>query len=118
MAMLSAYAHTLRSKNAGAFVLTIDVMLKSEADYQRVVQSPEMSPATIAALYKVRPEDVSVIAYPQVRAIKITMPRIHGSGDLGDSDVYGAQQHAPLMMLELSDSPNELPASAARGAVP
>jgi hypothetical protein len=29
------------------------------------------------------------------------MDRLVVSGDLGDRDVYGAQQHAPLLDLEL-----------------
>ena len=33
----------------------------------------------------------------------ITLPRQATSGDVGDSDVYGAQQHAPLFSLTLED---------------
>jgi len=32
---------------------------------------------------------------------KITLPRDVVSGDVGDRDVYGAQQHAPLLDIEL-----------------
>jgi hypothetical protein len=39
--------------------------------------------------------------YPAALAIKIVMDRLVGSGDIGDRDVYGAQQHAPLLDLEL-----------------
>lgn len=105
MARLSDYAQTLRSKNAGAFVLTIDVVLKSDELYQRVVQSPGFTPEAIAALYGLAADQVQVMPYPQVRAIKVTMPRAIASGDLNDSDVYGAQQHVPLMMMEL-DAPD------------
>jgi len=101
MATLGSYAQTLRSKNAGAFLLTFDVILKSEAAYQRVVQSPALTPERVASLYSVRAEDVQIIPYPQVHAVKITLPRATPSGDIGDSDVYGAQQHVPLMLLDL-----------------
>jgi hypothetical protein len=101
MATLGSYAQTLRSKNAGAFLLTIDVIMKSEAAYQRVVQSPALTAERIAALYGVAAADVQIIPYPQVQAVKVTLPRAAPSGDIGDSDVYGAQQHVPLMLLDL-----------------
>ena len=44
---------------------------------------------------------VSVIPYDAALAIKITLPRLHPSGDPLDNDVYGAQQHAPLLGLEI-----------------
>jgi hypothetical protein len=42
-----------------------------------------------------------VLPYPAALAIKIVMDRVVASGDIGDRDVYGAQQHAPLLDLEL-----------------
>jgi len=44
---------------------------------------------------------VQVINYPLGRAIKIVIPRRIMSGDPGDRDVYGAQQHTPLLRLEI-----------------
>jgi hypothetical protein len=35
------------------------------------------------------------------RAIKIVMARRIMAGDPGDYDVYGAQQHAPLLGIEI-----------------
>lgn len=104
MAVLGSLAQTLRSKNAGAFLVTFDVILKDEAAYRRVVQSPALTPRRIAALYGVAPEDVRIIPYPQVHAVKVTLPRAVPSGDIGDADVYGSQQHVPLMMLELDEA--------------
>lgn len=101
MTTIGDLARTLRSKNAGAFALTLDVVLKDRAAYDRVVQSPVLTAERIGALYGVRPGDVRVEPYPQVLAVKVTMPRACPSGDPGDSDVYGAQQHVPLMLLDL-----------------
>jgi hypothetical protein len=53
------------------------------------------------ALYGVAEGDVRVIPYPLGRAIKIVMPRGVTAGDPGDADAYGAQQHGPLLGLEL-----------------
>lgn len=96
---LMDHARILRSKNAGAFVLTIDVIFKDEASYTQVMTSGALDARTIAQRYQVAAQDVSVIAYPQVLAIKVTMPRLVGSGDIADADVYGSQQHVPLMYL-------------------
>ena len=97
---LSDIAQVIRSKNAGPRRLTLDVMFASGADYQRVVQSPALSREAIGRLYRIAPEDVTVIPYPLGRAIKITLPR-ETAGDPGDRDVYGAQQHAPLLGIEI-----------------
>ncbi len=55
----------------------------------------------IAPLYGVAVDAVTVINYPLGRAIKIVVPRQIMSGDPGDRDVYGAQQHTPLLRLEI-----------------
>ena len=99
--LLSDIAQVIRSKNAGPRRLTLDLMFSTDADYHRVVQSPSLRPSTIAALYRVPPEDVTVIAYPVGRAIKIVLARKIMAGDPGDVDVYGAQQHTPLLRVEI-----------------
>jgi hypothetical protein len=45
--------------------------------------------------------DVRVIPCPLGRAIKIVMPRRVTAGDPGDTDACGAQQHRPLLGVEL-----------------
>jgi hypothetical protein len=98
---LADLAQVIRSKNAGPRRLTLDVMFATDADYQRVAQSPALSREAVAALYRVSPEDVTVYPYPAGRAIKLVLARQIMAGDPGDSDVYGAQQHAPLLGIEL-----------------
>jgi hypothetical protein len=98
---LSDMAQVIRSKNAGPRRLTLDLMFASDEDYRRVAQSPALDRGTIAALYRVLAEDVTIIPYPVGRAIKIVLARAIMAGDPGDFDVYGAQQHAPLLGLEV-----------------
>jgi hypothetical protein len=98
---LSDIAQVIRSKNAGPRRLTLDVMFASDADYQRVAQSPALSAEAVGRLYGVPADAVTVIPYPAGRAIKIVMARRIMAGDPGDVDVYGAQQHAPLLGVEL-----------------
>ena len=101
MTRLADLASVLRSKNAGALLITLDVMFEDEATYRRVRDSAALDARRIAALYGVSHNEVSVIPYDVAFAIKITVPRAAPSGDPLDNDVYGAQQHAPLLDLDV-----------------
>jgi hypothetical protein len=55
----------------------------------------------IARLYNISEDKVmNVIEFKPAKAIKATIERPMASGDLGETDVYGAQQHGPLLGLE------------------
>ena len=98
---LSDIAQVVRSKNAGPRRLTLDLMFATDADYARVAQSPALGRERIGALYGLPAKDVEVIPYPVGRAIKIVLARPIMAGDPGDRDVYGAQQHAPMLGVEI-----------------
>ena len=46
-------------------------------------------------------ESVLFTEYPPAFAFKATIERRTPSGAVGDTDVYGAQQHAPLLDVEV-----------------
>ena len=94
-------AKACKSKNAGPFELTIDVVFDQRSMFDRVRATGVLGPALFARLYHVRPEDVLFTEYPAGNAFKATIPRLVASGDVGDTDVYGAQQHAPLLDVEI-----------------
>lgn len=94
-------AKVIRSKNAGPTTLTLDLLFNDEAGYQRALNSPALQPAAIAPLYGLKPQQVELIPYPAAIAIKIAMDRKIVAGNPGDRDVYGAQQHGPLLEIEL-----------------
>ena len=95
-------AHVLRSKNSGPFAVTLDILFDDPKAYERVVASGRITPASVAALYGVPLDAITDFAlYPPGLGIKITMLRSTSSGTVGDRDVYGAQQHAPLMNIEI-----------------
>jgi hypothetical protein len=94
-------AKACKSKNAGPFEITIDVVFDERAMYERVKATGVLKPALFARLYNVREEDVIFTEYPAGNAFKATIPRLIPSGDVGDTDVYGAQQHAPLLDVEV-----------------
>ncbi|MBI3946977.1 MAG: DUF4387 domain-containing protein [Armatimonadetes bacterium] len=95
-------ARVLRSKNAGPFALTLDLMFETEEDFDRVLNANVLEPATIGRLYRVAPADVLIRPFRRIRTIKITLPRAGASsGAPDDRDVYGSQQHFPLADLEV-----------------
>ena len=99
-------ASVIRSKNAGPFELTLDVLLKDDETFARLRKADVINPKTIAQLYCISETDViGIVYFPNARAIKATIVRPLASGALGERDVYGAQQHGPLMslILELED---------------
>ena len=97
---ITELAYVIRSKNSGPYELTFDLIFKDEASYLVAVNSGVFTPELFAGLYKISVDQVlGVIEYPPARAIKATIIRPRSAGSLGETDVYGAQQHAPLMTI-------------------
>ena len=92
-------ARVIRSKNAGPTQVTIDLMFDDPKLYARALQAASLKPAVLAQRYGVA--DAEVIAYPAANAIKIVLPRRVIAGSPGDTDVYGAQQHRPMLDVEI-----------------
>lgn len=99
---LTELARVIRSKNAGPFELTFDIIFNDAESYERAKQSGIFSPGLFAELYRVPVEKVlNFCFFDQAHAIKATIARSISSGTAGDSDVFGAQQHAPLLGIEV-----------------
>ena len=97
-ACLKDIANVIRSKNAGPFELTLDILLKEQEMFEKMRAADIINKQTIARLYQIPEEDVlSIVYFPNAKAIKATIVRPMPSGALGERDVYGAQQHAPLV---------------------
>lgn len=95
-------ARVLRSKNSGPFAVTLDILFDRRDYYERVKSSGKITPGAIAALYGIPVGDITDFAcYDAAMGIKVTYLRAVSSGTVGDRDVYGAQQHAPLMAIEI-----------------
>ncbi|HHT72732.1 MAG TPA: DUF4387 domain-containing protein [Firmicutes bacterium] len=91
-------AAVIRSKNAGPFELTFDLMFTDRQAYDEVRKN--ITPSKIAELYRIPVDDVlKIVHFEPALAVKITIVRPRASGALGETDVYGAQQHAPLFEL-------------------
>ena len=101
---LRELATVLRSKNAGPFLTTFDLFFDDTKQYQRVKNSGVLSKALISRLYKLNEQEVEGIYFvDSVKGIKITIakPANMTSGDSHCRDLFGAQQHPPLMDIEI-----------------
>lgn len=101
MPRIREIAKVCKSKNAGPFQLTLDVVFETRETYDAVAATGVLSPALFARLYGVDEREVIFTPYPAGLAFKATIPRAVAAGDPGDTDVYGCQQHAPLLEVDI-----------------
>lgn len=101
MTKLTDITYIIRSKNSGPYELTMDIMFKTRDDFKMICSKKVINEELICELYKIKKEDIiNIVEFEPANAIKITIKRPICSGDLGETDVYGAQQHAPLLSIE------------------
>ena len=91
----------IRSKNAGPFTLTFDIMFTDQASYDRVINSGALTQASFAKLYGCPEEKVRFFRCHNALALKFSIPRPLTQGELGDGDMHGGQQFIPLMNVEI-----------------
>jgi len=101
MTQLAELARLIRSKNAGPFELTFDIMFEDEARYRRVKQSGALTREAVATRYGLKPDEVKFFYCDNALAVKATIPRPYTQGDLYDADGHGGQQYAPLMDIDI-----------------
>ncbi|GME64463.1 Caib baif family enzyme [Neofusicoccum parvum] len=103
-------ARVLRSKNAGPYEITLDVMFESEQVYRLVQQSDMLNLKTVSDALKLPPKEIIWSGFfDPARAFKVTIPRVRGgekvaAGSFMEDDVHGSQQHLGLVNMELPDS--------------
>jgi hypothetical protein len=103
MQTLGDLAILVRSKNAGPFWLTLDVMFENRAVYDRVKASKALNVAAIAARFNQPTDQIIVVHLDDALAIKVSFPRPTSSGARDDSDIFGGQQYAPLLSIAIPD---------------
>ncbi|MEX2645966.1 MAG: DUF4387 domain-containing protein [Gaiellaceae bacterium] len=97
-------ASVIRSKNAGPFLVTLDVIFDDWDSYVRVRDSAVLTPTRVGALYRLDAgAGVEVYFNDPAKALKVTFPSRAPSGHFACTDVYGAQQYIPLLALEIPD---------------
>jgi nicotinamidase-related amidase len=98
MRRLVDLASVIRSKNAGPFEVTLDVIFPDRDTYERVKRTGYFTRERVATLYRLPVGQVhEVVFFDPALAIKLTLARTTAQGSVGERDTYGAQQHAPLL---------------------
>lgn len=103
---LKELAKVIRSKNAGPFEITFDIMFADRASYEKVKSSGVLNEDLVCRLYRTTPDQiVSMLFFDPALAYKFTlkrsMKRLQGS--IGENDTFGTQQHVPLLDVEIPD---------------
>jgi nicotinamidase-related amidase len=110
---LGDLARVVRSKNAGPFEVTLDVIFPDRDTHEAVKRAGFFTPERVAALYRVPVEAVhTVVFFDPALALKITMARQTEQGSVGERDTYAAQQHAPLLEVAVPWQVERAPADA------
>ena len=102
MARLDEIAKVIRSKNAGPFCLTLDILFGDEAAYRRVLAAGVITRDRMAKLYDQLIDEVQVYHHEMALAMKVSLVRRVPAGSIHDTDLYGAQHHVLLYPLEIA----------------
>jgi hypothetical protein len=95
-------AKTVRSKNAGTDRITFDIIFREKENYDLVRKSGVITKAAMAKLYGINEARiVDFVEFDPGFAIKFTIDRVKPSGSFGEGDVFGCQQYAPLLDIEI-----------------
>ena len=78
---LREIAKVVRSKNAGPFEITLDIIFKSREDFDAVKKSGVITRELISELYNVPTQAIITFGFfDLVNAVKITLPRPRAQG--------------------------------------
>lgn len=99
---LGDLAAVVRSKNAGPFITTCDVMFEDVAAYERVQAAGVITEDLIARLYRLpRTSVLGIHFYKPALAVKISFLKPVDAGDAFSPDIAGSSQHVPLLDIEV-----------------
>lgn len=99
---LGDVAHVLRSKIAGPYEITLDVMFPDAQTYEKVKDTGLLTGKKVADLYGIPEQDIiAALWWKPALAFKATIPRYRPSAGFEETDTHGSQQHAPLLFLHL-----------------
>ncbi|KAF2230079.1 hypothetical protein EV356DRAFT_492711 [Viridothelium virens] len=97
---LGNMASVIRSKNAGPYELTFDVIFPDERMFALVKSTAILHAEAIARLYHIKPIDVlACVWWAPANAFKATIKRKIANGSFGEADTHGSAQHIPLLYL-------------------
>jgi len=107
-------AAVIRSKNAGPYEITLDVMFTDPSVYAHVRDSGALTARAMAEAFGIDEREILYCAFFEpALAFKLTMLRSGDQGSVAERDTFGAQQHAPLLDLQIP-APTSTPSIPSR----
>lgn len=101
---LQDIARTIRSKNAGSFMITVEIIFDDMKWYKYVKENNLINQKTLAAAYNVEESWIlDFNYYDPGLGIKANFKRKFPSGGPNEGDVYGCQQYVPLLDLYIPE---------------
>jgi hypothetical protein len=104
MTTLGELASAMKSANAGASWLTVDIVFRDDQTFSRVECSGALGAETVAERYGLHPSQVKMFFCPEWRTVKLTVPRPRLTGGVDETDFDGTQQFVPLLSLEVDEA--------------
>jgi hypothetical protein len=101
MPKLGEVCRHIRSKNAGAFWVTIDLFFDGEEKFKRYRDTTALGPALFERLFGTNPDLVRRIPVDSLQMIKISYPRPHPQGWMRERDMHAGQQFARLLDIDI-----------------
>lgn len=98
---LDQLATLIRSKNAGPFMLTFDIMFDDLAKYARVRDANVITRESISRLCTQPLEAIEIYWVEAALAVKVSFPRPAIQGSLDDTDMHGGQQFCQFLGVEV-----------------
>lgn len=93
-----------KSKNAGPGMITIDIFAPNTEVYDKIKDSDIISKEVISDSYNIEQDSiVGIYELPEVHAFKFTIKRPIFAGDIEDRDMYGSQQHLPILRHKIEE---------------
>ncbi len=100
--LLKDFAKVVRSKNAGPFEVTFDIIFNNRNDFNKFKEANVLNKKVVSKLYSIAEEDIITFVHFEVaNAVKFTLPRRRRQGSEGETDMHQAQQYIPLMTIKI-----------------
>lgn len=99
MKTLKDVCRHIRSKNAGAYWVTIDLFFNDADSFERFIDCAAISNDAIGGIYNTNPQLVRRYAVRSLHVLKISYPRSSAQGGVVERDMHAGQQFVRLLDL-------------------
>lgn len=97
MSTITQVASYVRSKNAGPFWITIDIFCDTTEAFLAISESKKLNRKAIADIYGVAENNVKFFYLPELKTIKISIPRETPQGSKYERDMHSGQQYVKIL---------------------